>query len=106
MRLDKYLVEEAYYESRNRALDAIKAGKVKVDGKTVKPSVKVDVNKNSAGRANNKEPTINSTSVQKENLCCFSKCSLNSRDICIKKPCSCTLVKNNPNFVYFNTNPI
>ena len=42
MRLDKYLVEEGYFESRNRALDAIKAGKVKIDGKTVKPSVKVD----------------------------------------------------------------
>ena len=42
MRLDKYLVEEGYFESRNRALDAIKAGKVKVDGKAVKPSVKVD----------------------------------------------------------------
>jgi len=26
MRLDKYLVEEGYYESRNRANDAIKAG--------------------------------------------------------------------------------
>jgi len=42
MRLDKYLVEEAYFESRNRALDAIKAGKVKVNGKAAKPSVKVD----------------------------------------------------------------
>ncbi|MEA3490959.1 MAG: TlyA family RNA methyltransferase [Campylobacterota bacterium] len=41
MRLDKYLVEEAYFESRNRALDAIKAGRVKVDGKVVKPSVKI-----------------------------------------------------------------
>ena len=44
MRLDKYLVEEAYYESRNRALEAIKTGKVKVDGKIAKPSVKVDHN--------------------------------------------------------------
>jgi len=44
MRLDKYLVEEAYYESRNRALEAIKTGKVKVDGKISKPSVKVDHN--------------------------------------------------------------
>ena len=44
MRLDKYLVEEAYYESRNRALEAIRTGKVKVDGKTAKPSVKVDHN--------------------------------------------------------------
>lgn len=42
MRLDKYLVDEAYFESRNRALEAIKAGKVKVDGKIVKPSIKVD----------------------------------------------------------------
>jgi len=44
MRLDKYLVDEAYFESRNRALEAIKTGKVKVDGKIVKPSVKVDHN--------------------------------------------------------------
>ncbi len=44
MRLDKYLVEEAYYESRNRALEAIKTGKVKVDGKIAKPSIKVDHN--------------------------------------------------------------
>ena len=42
MRLDKYLVEEGYFESRNRALDAIRAGRVKIDGKAVKPSVKVD----------------------------------------------------------------
>jgi len=41
MRLDKYLVEEGYFESRNRALEAIREGKVTVDGKTVKPSVKV-----------------------------------------------------------------
>jgi 23S rRNA (cytidine1920-2'-O)/16S rRNA (cytidine1409-2'-O)-methyltransferase len=44
VRLDKYLVEEGYFESRNRALDAIKAGKVRVDGKSAKPSVKVDHN--------------------------------------------------------------
>jgi 23S rRNA (cytidine1920-2'-O)/16S rRNA (cytidine1409-2'-O)-methyltransferase len=44
MRLDKYLVEEGYYESRNRALDAIKAGQVTVDGKKPKPSVKIDKN--------------------------------------------------------------
>ena len=44
MRLDKYLVEEAYFESRNRALEAIKSGKVKVDGKIAKPSVKVGPN--------------------------------------------------------------
>ncbi len=42
MRLDKYLVEKGYYESRNRALEAIKSGHVKVDGKTPKPSLKID----------------------------------------------------------------
>jgi 23S rRNA (cytidine1920-2'-O)/16S rRNA (cytidine1409-2'-O)-methyltransferase len=42
MRLDKYLVEEGYFESRNRANDAIKAGKVKVDGKVAKASAKID----------------------------------------------------------------
>ena len=31
MRLDKYLVAEGYYESRNRANEAIKAGKVTED---------------------------------------------------------------------------
>jgi len=44
MRLDKYLVEEGYFESRNRAHDAIKAGQVTVDGKKPKPSVKIDEN--------------------------------------------------------------
>lgn len=44
MRLDKYLVEEGYFESRNRAHDAIKAGKVKVDGKLPKVSAKIDKN--------------------------------------------------------------
>jgi len=44
MRLDKYLVEEGYFESRNRALEAIKAGEVTVDGKKPKPSVKIDGN--------------------------------------------------------------
>jgi len=44
MRLDKYLVEEGYFESRNRANDAIKAGQVMVDGKKVKASAKVDEN--------------------------------------------------------------
>ncbi len=44
MRLDKYLVEEGYFESRNRALDAIKAAKVKVDGKVAKASTKIDEN--------------------------------------------------------------
>jgi len=44
MRLDKYLVDEGYFESRNRANDAIKAGQVMVDGKKVKASAKVDEN--------------------------------------------------------------
>ncbi|MGC9351933.1 MAG: 23S rRNA (cytidine-2'-O)-methyltransferase TlyA, partial [Sulfurovum sp.] len=41
MRVDKYLVEEGYFESRNRALDAIKAGKVTVDGKQAKASMQI-----------------------------------------------------------------
>jgi len=44
MRLDKYLVEEDYFESRNRAHEAIKSGQVLVDGKKAKPSVKIDEN--------------------------------------------------------------
>jgi len=44
MRLDKYLVVEDYFESRNRAHEAIKAGQVLVDGKKAKPSVKIDEN--------------------------------------------------------------
>ena len=44
MRLDKYLVEEGYFESRNRANDAIKAGQVMVDGKKAKASAKIDEN--------------------------------------------------------------
>ena len=44
MRLDIYLVEEGYFESRNRANDAIKAKKVKVDGKVAKASAKIDEN--------------------------------------------------------------
>ena len=44
MRLDKYLVDEGYFESRNRANDAIKAKKVKVDGKVAKASVKITEN--------------------------------------------------------------
>ncbi len=44
MRLDKYLVEEGYFESRNRAHEAIKAGEVTVDGKKAKPSLKIDEN--------------------------------------------------------------
>ncbi len=39
-RVDKYLVEQNYFESRNRAIDAIKRGKVFVDGKIAKPSTK------------------------------------------------------------------
>jgi 23S rRNA (cytidine1920-2'-O)/16S rRNA (cytidine1409-2'-O)-methyltransferase len=42
MRLDKYLVEKGYFESRNRALDAIKRGKVFVDGVVAKASYKCD----------------------------------------------------------------
>lgn len=44
MRLDKYLVDEGYFESRNRANEAIKAKKVKVDGKVAKASAKIDEN--------------------------------------------------------------
>lgn len=44
MRLDKYLVDEGYFESRNRAHDAIKSGQVRVDGKKAKASAKVDGN--------------------------------------------------------------
>ena len=44
MRLDKYLVDEGYFESRNRANDAIKAGQVMVDGKKPKASAKIDEN--------------------------------------------------------------
>lgn len=40
-RLDKYLVEEGYFESRNRALEAIKSGSVQVDGKPAKASMKI-----------------------------------------------------------------
>ncbi len=46
MRLDKYLVEKGYFESRNRAIDAIKRGKVFVDGKVAKPSTKCDEKSN------------------------------------------------------------
>ena len=44
MRLDKYLMDEGYFESRNRAHEAIKAGQVKVDGKVAKPSANIDEN--------------------------------------------------------------
>jgi 23S rRNA (cytidine1920-2'-O)/16S rRNA (cytidine1409-2'-O)-methyltransferase len=43
-RLDKYLVENNYYESRNRAIDAIKRGKVFVNGIKAKASLKCDEN--------------------------------------------------------------
>lgn len=42
MRLDKYLVENGYFESRNRALNAIKEGIVLIDGKSAKASTKVN----------------------------------------------------------------
>ena len=45
-RLDKYLVQNNHFESRNRAIDAIKRGKVFVDGKVAKPSTKCDENSN------------------------------------------------------------
>jgi len=42
-RLDNYLFENDYYESRSRATSAVKAGKVKVDGKVVsKPASKIN----------------------------------------------------------------
>ncbi len=46
MRLDVYLVEAGYFESRNRALEAIKSGKVTVDSKKAKPSTQCDENSN------------------------------------------------------------
>lgn len=46
MRLDKYLVEQGYFESRNRALDAIKRGKVFVNGVVAKASLKCDEHTN------------------------------------------------------------
>ncbi|MFK5976675.1 MAG: TlyA family RNA methyltransferase [Sulfurovum sp.] len=42
MRLDKYLVEESYFQSRNRANEAIKSKKVKVDGKVAKASTPIN----------------------------------------------------------------
>jgi 23S rRNA (cytidine1920-2'-O)/16S rRNA (cytidine1409-2'-O)-methyltransferase len=46
MRLDKYLVEKGYFESRNRALDAIKRAKVFVNGVVAKASHKCDESTN------------------------------------------------------------
>ncbi len=43
-RIDKFLVENNYFESRNRAVDAIKRGRVYVDGKIAKPSTKCNKN--------------------------------------------------------------
>ena len=44
VRVDKYLVDEGYFESRNRASDAIKAGDVTLNGKKAKASMLVDHN--------------------------------------------------------------
>jgi len=44
MRLDKFLVVEGYFESRNRAVEAIKSNKIKVDNKKAKASTMVDKN--------------------------------------------------------------
>ena len=44
VRIDKYLVDEGYFESRNRASDAIKAGDVILNGKKAKASMQVDNN--------------------------------------------------------------
>jgi 23S rRNA (cytidine1920-2'-O)/16S rRNA (cytidine1409-2'-O)-methyltransferase len=44
MRLDKYLVLEGYFESRNRALEAIKSAQVTVDGHSAKPSTHIGEN--------------------------------------------------------------
>ncbi len=44
MRLDKYLVEHGYFESRNRAIEAVRSGKVTVNGHKTKASYKVSQN--------------------------------------------------------------
>ena len=44
IRLDKFLVEQGHFESRNRALDAIKRDKVFVNGKLGKASLKCNEN--------------------------------------------------------------
>ena len=41
MRRDKYLVETGHFESRNRAIEAIKSGQVTVNGHSSKPSTSV-----------------------------------------------------------------
>ena len=41
MRLDTYLVERGYFESRNRAAEAIKSGSVTLNGRRAKPSAAV-----------------------------------------------------------------
>ena len=46
MRLDKYLVENGYFESRNRAINAIKSGLVLIDNRVAKASTKVDDSSN------------------------------------------------------------
>ena len=46
IRLDKYLVEQGFIQSRNRALDAIKRGKIFVNGVVAKASLKCDENTN------------------------------------------------------------
>ncbi len=46
MRLDKYLVQNGYFESRNRALVAIEEGRVLLDGKCAKASCKVGEDSN------------------------------------------------------------
>ena len=44
MRLDNYLVQNGFFESRNRAQEAIKSGLVTVDSKVInKPSFKIDL---------------------------------------------------------------
>ncbi len=61
-RVDKYLTDNGYFESRNRAIDAIKRGKVFIDGKRAKPSTKcnsdskidIDIEKFYVSRASKK----------------------------------------------------
>jgi 23S rRNA (cytidine1920-2'-O)/16S rRNA (cytidine1409-2'-O)-methyltransferase len=43
MRIDRYLVTNGYFESRNQALEAIKSGKVTIGLRPVKPSHKVTI---------------------------------------------------------------